>query len=59
MVFLVMGAISVVGIVIFVVFASGEIQPWASYYVELADEEVENTSLNKSKSLENPLDEVR
>ena len=54
-----MGAISVVGIIIFVVFASGEIQPWASYYVELADEEMDNTSLNKSKSIDNPLDEIR
>jgi len=59
LVFLVMGAISVVGIIIFVAFASGEIQPWASYYVDLADEEMENTSLNKSKSLENPLQDVR
>ena len=59
MVFLCMGAISVVGIIVFVLFASGEIQPWASYYVDLADEEMENTTLNKSKSLENPLDEIR
>ena len=54
-----MGAISVVGIIVFVAFASAEIQPWASYYVDLADEEMENTSLNISKSLENPLQDVR
>lgn len=51
-----MGAISVVGIIVFVLFASGEIQPWASYYVELADEEIENISLDKSRSLEKPED---
>ena len=54
-----MGAISIFGIIFFVVFASGEIQPWASHYVEIADEEMENTSLNKSKSIDNQLDEIR
>ena len=60
LVFLGMGAISIFGIIVFTLFASGEIQPWASYYVELGDEETENENvLTKSKSLENSLEDLR
>lgn len=54
-----MGAISVLGIISFILFASGEIQPWASYYVDLAEEEMENTIVNKSKSLNDSVDKIR
>ena len=48
-----------VGIIIFIIFASADIQPWASYHVDLADEEIEDISLIKTEKIENPLDEVR
>ena len=48
-----------VGIIVFIIFASADIQPWAGYHVDLADEEIENVSLIKTEKIENPLDEVR
>eukprot|EP00794_Sanderia_malayensis_P005170 gene5170-5822_t len=60
LVFLVMGAISILGIIIFMTCASGEIQPWASYNIDLATEELEETIAgeDKNKSLESDVEDL-
>lgn len=52
LVFLAMGAISIVGIIIFTTCASGDIQPWAAYQIDVADEELETIAENKTKIIE-------
>ena len=51
-VFLTMGSISLLGIVIFVTCASGEIQPWASYKIDVGEDELEIRSEKLNKSIE-------
>ncbi len=54
-----MGAISILGIIVFMTCASGEIQPWASYQIDLAEEELEAIAKEKTKTLEPDVEELR